>query len=75
MCHVNGVCVVCILIHHIFLSLLRVYALDHGHAEEEQESLEEPAQAEEAANAELTEGKNWCIPPIILGFSLITTLC
>jgi hypothetical protein len=32
-----------------------VYALDHDHAEEEQESLEEPAQAEEATNAELTE--------------------
>jgi hypothetical protein len=46
-----------------------VYALDHGHTEEEQEQLEEPAQAEEAANAELTEGKPWCIPPIILGLS------
>jgi hypothetical protein len=45
-----------------------VYALDHDHAEEEQESLEEPAQAEEATNAELTEGKPLCIPPIILDF-------
>jgi hypothetical protein len=45
-----------------------VYALDHGHTEEEQEPLEEPAQAEEAANAELTEGKYWCIPTIIFDF-------
>jgi hypothetical protein len=40
-----------------------VYALDHGHAEKEQESFEEPAQAEEAANAELTEVKPRCITP------------
>jgi hypothetical protein len=45
-----------------------VYALDHSHTEEEQEPLEESAQAEEAANAELSEGKNRCNPPIILNF-------
>jgi hypothetical protein len=45
-----------------------VYALDHGHVGEEQEPLEEPAQAEEAANAELTEGKPSCILPTILDF-------
>jgi hypothetical protein len=45
-----------------------VYALDHSHVEEELEPLEEPAQAEEAANAELTEGKHRCIPLIILDF-------
>jgi hypothetical protein len=49
-----------------------VYALDHSHTEEEHEPLEEAAQAEEAANAELTDGKPRCIPPIVLGFSLIT---
>jgi hypothetical protein len=46
-----------------------MYALDHSHAEEEQESLEEPAQVEEAANIELTEGKHRCISPIIFDFS------
>jgi hypothetical protein len=36
--------------------------------EEEQELLEEPTQAEEAANAELTKGKSRCIPLKILVF-------
>jgi hypothetical protein len=45
-----------------------VYALDHGHVEEEHEPLEELAQAEEAVNTELTKGKHRCIPPIILNF-------
>jgi hypothetical protein len=45
-----------------------VYVLDHGQAEEEQEPLEEPTQAEESANAELTEGKHRSIPPLILDF-------
>jgi hypothetical protein len=40
-----------------------MYALDHSHVEEEQEPLEEPAQVEEAANAELTESKLRCISP------------
>jgi hypothetical protein len=42
-----------------------MYALDHS----EQESLEELAQVEEAANIELTEGKHRCILPIIFDFS------
>jgi hypothetical protein len=46
-----------------------MYALDHSHAEEEQESLEELAQVEEAANIELTEGKQRCISSIIFDFS------
>jgi hypothetical protein len=45
-----------------------MYALDRSHVEEGQEPLEAPTQAEEAANAELTEGKHRCIPPIILDF-------
>jgi hypothetical protein len=38
-----------------------MYALDHGHAE--QEPLVEPVQAKETANAELIEGKPQCILP------------
>jgi hypothetical protein len=34
-----------------------MYVLDHDHAEEEQEPMEEPVQDEEAANTELTESK------------------
>jgi hypothetical protein len=45
-----------------------MYTLDRGHAEEEHESLEEPAQTEETANTDLTEGKLRCIPPIFLDF-------
>jgi hypothetical protein len=45
-----------------------MYTLDRGHAEEEHESLEEPAQTEETANTDLTEGKSRCIPPIFLDF-------
>jgi hypothetical protein len=47
-----------------------MYALDHSHAEVEQEPLE-LVQAEEATNTELTEGKNRCIPAIIIDFYLI----
>jgi hypothetical protein len=48
-----------------------MYMLDHGHAEQEheQEPLEEPAQAEDPANTELTKGNARCIPPLFLDFA------
>jgi hypothetical protein len=42
-----------------------MYSLVHVHAEPESE-----VQVEET-NTELDQGKPWCIPPIILDFSLI----
>jgi hypothetical protein len=55
-----------------FSFLFCLCIIDHGHVEPESEEPTEPAQVEEAANTELTEGNHLCIPPIILGFSLIT---
>jgi hypothetical protein len=50
----------------LLLAHMCSYTLDHAGPE-----LEEPteqAQADEATNTELPEGKPWCIPQIILGF-------
>jgi hypothetical protein len=49
---------------HLFI-LVRLRILDHGHVELNPEELIEPAQVEEAANTELTEGKPGCISPHI----------
>jgi hypothetical protein len=50
--------------HHTNCSTF-MYSLVHVHAEPESE-----VQVEET-NTELDQGKPWCIPPIILDFSLI----
>jgi hypothetical protein len=47
--------------------LFHLRILDHGHVVREPEELTEPAQVEETANTELTEGKPPCIPAIMLG--------
>jgi hypothetical protein len=63
------------LMHCTVLGSAHLYSYTLDLAELELEEPTEPAPAEEAANTELTEGKPRCIPPIILNFPLITTLC
>jgi hypothetical protein len=41
---------------HLFILVL-LHILDHGHKEPKPQELPEPAQAEEATNTELAEGK------------------
>jgi hypothetical protein len=52
-----------------------MYTLDSGHAKEEHQSLEEPAQGEETTNGDLTEVKPQCIRPIFLNFGFNQYLC
>jgi hypothetical protein len=59
--------------YYILSFLFRLHFLDHA-APELEESME-LAQAEEATNTELAQGKPRCIPQLSLDFVLITTLC
>jgi hypothetical protein len=47
-----------------------MHSLDHVHEEPDSEVQAEQFQVEET-NTELNQGMIWCIPPIILDFSLI----
>jgi hypothetical protein len=49
-----------------------MHSLDNVREEPESEVQVEQAQAEAQTNLALDQGKPRCIPPIVLGFSLIT---
>jgi hypothetical protein len=55
-------------LHHTLHHVAHAWSYTIDPAEPVVEELMKPAPAEESANTELTEGKHWCIPPIILDF-------
>jgi hypothetical protein len=54
--------------HRIMFLLAHICSYTLDHMEPKLEEPTEQAEAEEATNTELTEGRPRCIPPIILGF-------